>query len=61
MYKEFVKQDEGTMVIFGDGLMTSGKPENFRQLRDRNKTVQLVESHFFDIKTILNARGGGVE
>jgi len=61
MFKEFVKRDEGAMETFKDALMNSDQPEISLKLGDRNRSVQFVESHFFDIKTILKAKGDGGE
>jgi hypothetical protein len=57
MYKEFVKQDEDAMEIFKNALMNSDKPELSLQLGDLNTSVRFVESHWLDIRTILQEIG----
>jgi hypothetical protein len=61
MYKEFVKQDDGAMKTLRDSLMSSDKPELSLQLGEQSRTVEFVESHFFDIRTILGEIGDGIE
>jgi hypothetical protein len=57
MYKEFVKQDEDAMEIFKNALMNSDKPELSLQLGDLDTSVRFVESHWLDIRTILQEIG----
>ncbi len=56
MYKEFIKQDEEAMESFKNALVTSEAPEIPIQLGELNKSVRFVESHFLDIRTIIEAR-----
>jgi hypothetical protein len=56
-YKEFVKQDEEAMESFKNALMNSDKPELSLQLGDLNTSVRFVESHWLDIRTILQEVG----
>jgi len=61
MFKEFVKRDEDAMETFKDALMNLDKLEISLQLGDRKRSIQFVESHFSDIKTILRTKGDGSE
>ena len=55
MYKEFVKRDENALNCFREALMNSDEPEIPLQLGELNTSIRFVESHFLDIKTIINA------
>jgi hypothetical protein len=57
MYKEFVKQDEGVMKIFKDALMNSDKPELSLNLGELETSIRFVESHWQDMRTILQEKG----
>ena len=57
MYKEFVKQDEGAMETFKNALMNSDKPEVSLQLGGLSTSVRFVESHWHDVRTILQEIG----
>ena len=56
MYNEFVKHDEGVMESFKNALMNSEKLEVSLQLGDLNTSVRFVESHFLDIRTVIEAQ-----
>lgn len=53
MYKEFVKLDENVMRVLKSALMNSEGPEVSLNLGELKTSVQFVESHWQDIKTIL--------
>jgi len=52
-YKEFVKHDEDAMRAMKNALMNSDGPVIPLCLGKEETGVQFVESHFFDIKTVL--------
>ena len=54
MYNEFVKLDENAMESFKNKLMNSETPEVSLQLGDLNTSIRFVESHWRDIKTIID-------
>jgi len=53
MYKEFVKQDEGAMVDMKNALMHTDDFEVPLRLGELDTSIRFVETHFHDIKTIL--------
>ena len=53
MYKEFVKRDEPVMKKLHHALKNSAKPEVPLILGDLKKNIQFVETHWQDMKTIL--------
>ena len=55
-YKEFVKQDEVSMENFKNTLINSAEPEIPLQLGDLKTSVQFVESHILDIRTIIETQ-----
>ena len=57
MYQEFVKQDEGAMKSFKNTLMNSKEPEILLELGEMSTSIQFVETHWRDIKTILSEMG----
>ena len=57
MYKEFVKEDKDAMEILKGALMNSDEPEVPLRLGDLDTSVRFVESHWHDIRTILQAMG----
>jgi len=56
MYNEFMKHDEGAMETFKNALMNSKEPEVPLRLGELDTSVQFVETHYLDIKTILRAQ-----
>lgn len=56
MYNEFVKHDEGTMEFLKKALMNSEDTEVSLQLGELDTSVRFVESHFLDIRTIIEAQ-----
>jgi hypothetical protein len=57
MYKEFVKQDEGAMVDLKNALMHTDDFEVPLYLGELDTSIQFVETHYHDIKTILEEMG----
>lgn len=57
MYKEFVKCDENTIKDLYHALKNSEKPEVSLSLGELKTSIQFVETHWQDIKTILHERG----
>lgn len=53
MYKEFIKKDDNQLQTFIETLVESDEPEIPIQLGEIETSVRFVESHFIDIKTIL--------
>jgi len=53
MYKEFVKKDEASMKAFKSDLINSEQPEISLTLGDKKTSIQFVEDHWRDIRTIL--------
>jgi len=53
MYKEFIKKDEEAMRSFKDTLVNSEHAEVPLRLGDLDTSVRFVETHFLDIRTIL--------
>ena len=53
MYKEFVKRDEEAMERVKNALMDSDWLEIPLQLGVENTSIRFVETHWQDIKTIL--------
>lgn len=53
MYKEFVKQDEGAMVDLKNALMNTDDFEVPLRLGELDTSIRFVETHYHDIKTIL--------
>jgi len=56
MYKEFVKQDEGAMVDLKNALMNTDNFEVPLHLGKLDTSVRFVETHYHDIKTILDGQ-----
>ena len=56
MYKEFVKHDEGAMESLKNALINSEDAEVPLQLGELGTSVRFVESHFLDIKTIIEVQ-----
>ncbi len=57
MYGEFVKLDESAMQNLNDALKNSDEPEVPLNLGELETSIQFVESHWQDIKTILQEKG----
>jgi len=55
MYTEFVKHDESAMKDLEHALRNSDKPKVSLKLGDLETSIWFVETHFSDIKTILEA------
>ncbi len=53
MYKEFVKYDEGAMESLKNALINSENAVVPLQLGELNTSLRFVETHFQDIKTII--------
>ncbi len=53
MYNEFVKHDEGAMESLKNELIKSENAEVPLQIGELNTSVRFVETHFLDIKTII--------
>ena len=56
MYNEFVKHDEGAMESLKNALINSEDAEVPLQLGELNTSLRFVESHFLDIRTIIEAQ-----
>ena len=56
MYNEFVKHDEGAMESLKNALINSEDTEVPLQLGELDTSVRFVESHFLDIRTIIEAQ-----
>ena len=56
MYNEFVKHDEGAMKSLKNALINSADTEVPLQLGELNTSLRFVESHFLDIRTIIEAQ-----
>jgi len=56
MYNEFVKHDEEGMKSLKNALMNSEDAKILLQLGELNTSIRFVESHFLDIKTIIEAQ-----
>jgi len=56
MYNEFVKHDEGAMESLKNALINSEDTEVPLQLGELDASVRFVESHFLDIRTIIEAQ-----
>ena len=56
-YKEFVKRDESAMKALNHALKNSEEPEVSQHLGEFKTSIQFVESHWQDIKTILAENG----
>lgn len=52
-YKEFVKNDESAMEELNHALKNSEEPEVSLSLGELETSIRFVESHFNDIRTIL--------
>ena len=52
-YKEFIKRDEAAMIDFKSDLIKSDHPEIPLTLGTEKTSVQFVEDHWDDIRTIL--------
>lgn len=57
MYGEFVKRDESAMKDLNHALKNSEGPEVSLNLGEFKTSIQFVESHWQDMKTILQERG----
>ena len=57
MYREFVKLDESAMKDLNQTLKNSEKPEVSLNLGEIKTSVRFIESHWLDIKTILQEKG----
>jgi len=56
MYKEFVKHDESTMKDLNQALKNSEAPKVSIKLGELETSIQFVESHWLDMKTILQEK-----
>ena len=56
MYNEFVKHDERAMESLKNALINSEDAEIPLQLGELNTSVRFVETHFLDIRTIIEAQ-----
>jgi len=56
MYNEFVKHNDGAMESLKNALINSEDAEVPLQLGELDTSVRFVESHFLDIKTIIEAQ-----
>ena len=56
MYNEFVQHDEGAMESLKNALINSENPEVPLQLGELDTSVRFVETHFCDIKTIIEVQ-----
>lgn len=54
MFKEFVKRDETAMNSLKEALMNSDSSEIKIKLGELDTSIKFVETHWIDIKTILN-------
>ncbi len=59
MYKEFVKQDERAMVDMKNALINTEGVEVPLRLGELDTSIRFVETHYHDIKTILEASRTG--
>lgn len=57
MYKELAKKDEAVMADLRKALLNMDSLEAPLRLGDRETTIQFVETHLCDIKTILEEMG----
>ncbi len=57
MYKEFIKNDEKALESLKSALINSEKAEVPLQLGELDTSVRFVESHFLDVKTIIEEQG----
>jgi hypothetical protein len=57
MYKELVKKDEAAITDLREALLNMDSLEAPFRLGDLETTIQFVETHFSDIKTILEKSG----
>jgi hypothetical protein len=57
MYKELVKQDDAAMTDLVKVLLNMASLEVPLRLGDLEATIQFVETHFYDIKAILEEAG----
>jgi len=60
MYNEFVKKDQPAMAQLQKAFLNSSSPEIPLHL-DSDSTIRFVESHWLDIKTILNREADSLE
>ena len=56
MYKEFVKLDESAMKNLHHALKNSDEPELSLNLGEKETSIRFMESHFSDLKTILEEK-----
>ncbi len=56
MYNEFVKHNDGAMESLKNALINSEDAEVPLQLGELDTSVRFVESHFLDIRTIIEAQ-----
>jgi hypothetical protein len=57
MYKEFVKLDDSAMKDLHYTLKNSDEPEVSLNLGELETSIRFVESHWQDMKTILQEKG----
>ncbi len=57
MYNEFIKQDEEAMVNMKNALMNSEGFEVPLRLGELDTSIRFVETHYHDIKTIIEGQG----
>ena len=57
MYKEFVKQDEGAMVVLKNALINMDGFEVPLHLGDLDTSIRFVETHRDDLRTIIQEMG----
>jgi hypothetical protein len=55
MYREFVKKDESAMETLKAALVDSQEPDIPLRLGELNTSIRFVESHWRDMRTILQA------
>lgn len=61
MYKELVKKDEAAMADLREALLNMDTLEAPLRLGDLETTIQFVETHLCDMKTILEKKGRSVD
>ena len=57
MYKEFVKHNESAMKALHEALKNSEEPKVSLKLGEVETSIQFVEPHWLDMRTILRERG----
>jgi hypothetical protein len=58
MYKELVKKDDAAMTDLREALLNMDSLEAPLRLGDLETTIQFVETHLCDVKTILEEKEG---